>query len=222
MKSQSKHLKDFIEKNCKKTHSGYATWMFRTKIFDFCNFFVKITWKTLGTPKLGVSKQIAPRKPIPQLFLFRCQTYYGIMMSFVRLFSNFRGLISKPAITFFSVAIFRYELIQIIFKTRFSNEGSGKNDSWRFQHNDPASDDYPRDEPNWTIDDCVSHFANFEKRMPHREKSRLDRVRRNINNRFTTRHRPKYQYKSSNRTTYYAKSNRTISLRLGSSKLAFS
>ena len=112
-------------------------------------------------------------------------------------------------------------MIRMIFKTRFSNEGSGKNVFSRFENNDPASDDYPRDEPNWTIDDCVSHFANFEKRMPHREKSRLDRVRRNINNRFTTRHRPKYQYKSSNRTTYYAKSNRTISLRLGSSKLAF-
>lgn len=103
-------------------------------------------------------------------------------------------------------------MIRMIFKTRFSNEGSGKNVFSRFENNDPASDDYPKDDPSWTLDDCVSHFAKL---TPDREKSESQRVRRADNIYYLTRRTPKYQYKSSNRTSYYEKTNRTMSLRQG-------
>ena len=107
----------------------------------------------------------------------------------------------------FSGALFEYEMIQMIFKTRFTNEGSGKNDFSRFQNNDPASNDY---DPDWTIDDCVSHFA---KRTTDREQDESERVRRGDDIYYVTRLTPKYQYKTSNRTSYYEKTNRTISTR---------
>ena len=109
-----------------------------------------------------------------------------------------------PVITFFLGALFEYEMIQMIFKTRFTNEGSGKNDFSRFQNNDPASNDY---DPDWTIDDCVSHFA---KRTTDRERSESERVRRGDDIYYVTRLTPKYQYKTSNRTSYYEKTNRTM------------
>ena len=117
-----------------------------------------------------------------------------------RKFFDFWSLLS--VITFFLGALFEYEMIQMIFKTRFTNEGSGKNDFSRFQNNDPASDDY---DPDWTIDDCVSHFA---KRTTDREQS--ERVRRGDDIYYVTRLTPKYQYKTSNRTSYYEKTNRTM------------
>ena len=109
-------------------------------------------------------------------------------------------------------ALLEYEMIQMIFKTRFSNEGSGKNAFSRFENNNPASDDYQKNDPSWTLDDCVSHFA---KRTPDRGLSASQRVRRADSIYYLTRRTPKYQYKSSNRTSYYEKTNRTISSRQG-------
>ena len=99
-------------------------------------------------------------------------------------------------------------MIQMILKTRLSNEGSGKNIFSRFENNDPASNDYPKNDPSWTLDDCVSHFA---KHTPDRAQSGSQRLRRADNIYYLTRRTPKYQYKSSNRTSYYEKTNRTLS-----------
>ena len=104
-------------------------------------------------------------------------------------------------------------MIQKIFKTRFSNEGSGKNDFLRLQNNDPATDDYSKD---YLFDDCISHFG---KRTPDRASERAQngttRARRDDDMYFITRRTPKYQYKTSNRTSYYDKRNRTRSYVVG-------